>query len=141
MASGPDKRGPGKSAASCVGALACCAGSRSRRAAACCPGLPACAGAGARGAGAVVTLGNQDGAPRAAHEPERPAPPPADYLSGTHWPPAQIGQGKALISCSYDYDADGDGTPVTSLDFLELVDALTPCRGGDAGGTGLVRLR
>jgi len=89
----------------------------------------------------VVTLGNQDGAPRAAHEPERPAPPPADYLSGTHWPPAQIGQGKAWISCSYDYDADGDGTPVTSLGFLELVDALTPCRGGDAGGSGLVRLR
>ena len=89
----------------------------------------------------VVTLGNQGGAPRAAHEPERPAPPPADYLSGTHWPPAELGAGKAWISCSYDYAADGDGAPVASLDFLALVDALTPCRGGDAGGTGLVRLR
>ena len=41
----------------------------------------------------VVTLGNQGGAPQAAHEPERPAPPPADYLSGTHWPPAELGAG------------------------------------------------
>ena len=89
----------------------------------------------------VVTLGNQGGAPQAAREPERPAPPPADYLSGTHWPPAQLGSGKAWISCSYDYDADGDGAAVTSLDFLALVDALTPCRGGAAGGSGLVRLR
>jgi len=89
----------------------------------------------------VVTMGSQDGAPSAAREPERPAPPPADYLSGTHWPPAQLGQGKAWISCSYDYDADGDGQPVTSLGFLELVDALGPCRGGDTGGSGLVRLR
>jgi len=89
----------------------------------------------------VVTLGNQGDAPQAAHEPERPAPRPADYLSGTHWPPAHLGAGKAWISCSYDYDADGDGAPVESLDFLALVDALTPCRGGVAGGTGLVRLR
>ena len=89
----------------------------------------------------VVTMGSQGGAPSAAREPERPAPPPADYLSGTHWPPAELGQGKAWISCSYDYDADGDGEPVTSLGFLELVDALGPCRGGDAGGSGLVRLR
>jgi len=87
-------------------------------------------------------MGNQGGAPRAAaQEPERPAPPPADYLSGTHWPPAQLGAGKAWISCSYDYKNDGDGAPVTSLDFLSLVDALTPCRGGAAGGSGLVRLR
>jgi hypothetical protein len=89
----------------------------------------------------VVTLGSQGSAPRAGHEPERPAPPPADYLSGTHWPPAQLGAGKAWISCSYDYNADGDGAPVASLDFLALVDALAPCRGGAAGGTGLVRLR
>ena len=90
----------------------------------------------------VVTLGSQGGAPQIAREPaERPAPPPADYLSGTHWPPARLSEGKAWISCSYDYDRDGDGTPVASLGFLELVDALTPCRGGDAGGSGLVRLR
>ena len=88
----------------------------------------------------VVTLGSQGSAPRAGHEPERPAPPPADYLSGTHWPPAQLGAGKAWISCSYDYNADGDGAPVTSLDFLALVDALGPCRSSD-GGDGLVRLR
>src|SRR4051794_26809714 len=59
----------------------------------------------------VVTFGNEGGAPQVAREPaERPAPPPADYLSGTHWPPAQLSEGKAWISCSYDYNRDGDGT-------------------------------
>ena len=89
----------------------------------------------------VVTLGNLGGAPHADHaSAERPVPPPADYLAGTHWPPADLSDGKAWISCSYDYNADGDGAPVTSLDFLALVDALGPCRSSD-GGDGLVRLR
>jgi ATP-dependent protease ClpP protease subunit len=90
----------------------------------------------------VVTLGNQGDAPvRRDPDVERPAPPPADYLSGTHWPPARLLEGKAWLSCSYDYTADGDGTPVTSLDFLALVDTLGPCRDGPDHGTGRVRLR
>src|SRR5690348_8128616 len=63
----------------------------------------------------VVTLGNQG-----AHVeplPARPAPPPADYLSGTHWPDAQLADGNAWISCNDDYNAAGDGIPVASLDF------------------------
>jgi hypothetical protein len=88
----------------------------------------------------VVTLGNQ-GARTEAAAAERPAPPPADYLSDTHWPDAQLRDGNAWISCQYDYADDGDGTPVTSLDFLALVDVISPCRAGGMKGSGLLRLR
>jgi hypothetical protein len=91
---------------------------------------------------AVVTMGNQGDNPMPRDpDVERPAPPPADYLSGTHWPPARLVEGKAWLSCSSDYNADGDGTPVTSLDFLALVDVLGPCRDSAEHGTGRVRLR
>ncbi|MFL6591883.1 MAG: hypothetical protein ACJ8GK_04145 [Luteimonas sp.] len=92
-------------------------------------------------AAAVVTMVDQGGAPAAQQQAERPAPPPADYLSGTHWPPEELAHGKAWISCSYDYAADGDGHEVDSLDFLALVDALTPCRDTGAPGSSVVRLR
>jgi hypothetical protein len=92
-------------------------------------------------AAAVVTMGNQGDAPQVDEAADRPAPPPADYLSGTHWPPERLAAGKAWISCSYDYNADGDGRQVDSLDFLALVDALTPCRDTGAPGSSVVRLR
>jgi ATP-dependent protease ClpP protease subunit len=92
-------------------------------------------------AAAVVTMGNQGDAPVVRDAAERPAPAPADYLSGTHWPPEQLAHGQAWISCSYDYAGDGDGQPVESLDFLALVDALTPCRDTGATGSSVVRLR
>jgi ATP-dependent protease ClpP protease subunit len=81
----------------------------------------------------VVTLGNEDGS---AVTRARTAPPPADYLAGTHWPAARLHEGNAWISCAADYDAQGDGHPVGSLDFLALVDTLSPCR-----ESGLLRLR
>jgi len=83
----------------------------------------------------VVTLGNHGGAAM-ARRPARVAPPPADYLSGTHWPAARLHDGAAWVSCTDDYAHDGDGHPVESLDFLVLVDTLSPCR-----DTGLLRLR
>ncbi len=89
----------------------------------------------------VVTLGSHDDASVARDTAERPAPPPADYLSGTHWPPVELREGAAWISCSYDYAHDGDGKPVESLDFLALVDALAPCRGIGNQDTAVVRLR
>ena len=89
----------------------------------------------------VVTFGNHDDAPVERDTTERPAPPPADYLSGTHWPPVQLREGAAWISCSYDYVHDGDGNVVESLDFLALVDALAPCRGVGNQDTAVVRLR
>lgn len=89
----------------------------------------------------VVTLGDHGiGHPRRV-EQSRPAPPPADYLTGTHWPAAQLHEGNAWVSCSYDYAGAGDGRVVESLDFLALVDALTPCRGTADGRAGTVRLR
>jgi hypothetical protein len=94
----------------------------------------------------VVTLGNHDDAPDGSdaaqqEAAEREAPPPADYLSGTHWPSVQLREGTAWISCSYDYARDGDGDVVESLDFLALVDALAPCRGVGNQDTAVVRLR
>src|SRR5207342_3625559 len=71
-----------------------------------------------------------------ARRPARVALPPADYLSGTHWPSARLRDGAAWVSCTDDYTHDGDGHPVESLDFLVLVDTLSPCR-----DTGLLRLR
>jgi hypothetical protein len=58
----------------------------------------------------------------------RPAPPPADYLAGTHWPAARLAGGDARISCGYDYAHDGDGARLRSLDFFAMVDALDACR-------------
>lgn len=102
-----------------------------------CLGLQACQRAqpAPRSSADVVTLGNQ-GETTSRHERARIAPPPADYLSGTHWPPARLHDGAAWVSCTDDYAAQGDGHPVESLDFLVLVDTLSPCR-----DTGLLRLR
>jgi hypothetical protein len=54
-------------------------------------------------------------------------PTPADVLSGTNWPAAEVTSGEAWISCEHDVGA-GDGTPVQSLDFFSVVDVMTPCR-------------
>lgn len=89
---------------------------------------------------ATVTLANQDGR-IGADSTTRPAPPPAGYLEGTHWPDTRLQEGQAWISCSYDYVDSGDGARVESLDFLALVDALSSCRGSAGGGQDLVRLR
>jgi len=79
----------------------------------------------------TVTLGDHDPGPRVERPaPARPAPPPADYLAGTHWPGARLRDGRAWLGCDYDY-ANGEGTRVASLDFFALVDSLSPCR--DAG--------
>jgi ATP-dependent protease ClpP protease subunit len=88
----------------------------------------------------VVTMGNRSDAHVARDSTPRPAPPPADYLAGTQWPSAQLRDGEAWISCD-EHLADGDGAQVQSLDFLALVDALTPCRGADPIHAGVVRLR
>lgn len=102
-----------------------------------CAGLPACQRAqpAPRPGADVVTLGNQGDA-TSRQDRARSAPPPADYLSGTHWPAARLHDGAAWVSCTDDYATQGDGHPVESLDFLVLVDTLQPCR-----DTGLLRLR
>ncbi|MGN6513502.1 MAG: hypothetical protein ACTHKZ_08045 [Lysobacteraceae bacterium] len=82
----------------------------------------------------AVTLGDRD--PARAQTPPRPAPPPADYLATTQWPPARLRGGDAWLSCGYDYAGDGDGRRLQSLEFFAMVDALDPCR---AAGT--LRLR
>jgi hypothetical protein len=88
----------------------------------------------------VVTMGNRSDAHVERDATPRPTPPPADYLAGTQWPAAQLRDGEAWISCS-EHLADGDGAKVESLDFLALVDALTPCRGNDPSHADIVRLR
>ena len=85
----------------------------------------------------VLALGCQRAAPpepvtladrEPVHAAPRPAPPPADYLAGTHWPAARLHGGDAFVSCGYDYAHDGDGTRLRSLDFFAMVDAVDPCR-------------
>lgn len=77
---------------------------------------------------------------RGARDPvARPVPPPANYLAGTHWPLAQLREGEAWISCGN--DAADEGTQIDSLDFLALVDALSPCRDVADARAGSVRLR
>lgn len=82
----------------------------------------------------VVTLGNH--AEATADTPTGTSPPRIDFLQDTYWPAAKLESGQASISCDYDYDKQGDGTPVTSLEFFSLVDALSDCQ-----PTGVVRLR
>lgn len=87
----------------------------------------------------VVTLGNHGDGRVERDTTARPSRPPADYLAGTHWPSAQLREGSAWISCAS--DAGGDGTRIDSLDFLALVDALSPCRDLHDGRIGIMRLR
>lgn len=61
-------------------------------------------------------------------------PTPGDVLTGTHWPAARVGDGRASISCSTDY-ALGDGEPLVNLEYFSVLDAMDPCR-----EPGLVRL-
>ncbi|MFD0740491.1 hypothetical protein ACFQZQ_14500 [Lysobacter koreensis] len=82
----------------------------------------------------VATSADQGGAVSAAQVEAKPVP--ADVMSGTNWPPAQLGAGEAWIGCSADASETDNGQPLHSLEFFALVDALTPCR--DAG---VVRLR
>lgn len=99
----------------------------------------------------VVTMGNHGSERReerhgnrhhdrdARDSVSRPAPPPANYLAGTHWPSAQLREGDAWISCGN--DAADQGTQIDSLDFLALVDVLSPCRDLTNPSAGGVRLR
>jgi len=66
-------------------------------------------------------------------------PPPkkkVDIAKTTEWPAAKLESGKASISCSTEYTADGDGKPFSDLGFFSVLDAMLPCK--DAG---VVRLR
>lgn len=62
--------------------------------------------------------------------------PKTDLLQDTYWPAAKLDGGEASVSCEYDYAIEGDGTPIASLEFFSLVDALSKCQ-----PTGVVRLR
>ncbi|MFC6182983.1 COG3904 family protein [Pseudoxanthomonas japonensis] len=65
---------------------------------------------------------------------------PADAPSArttTDWPLSKVTSGKAWISCQAEYNTEeGDGTPLESLAFFSVVDALSPCQKG-----GVLRLR
>lgn len=82
----------------------------------------------------VVTLGNH--AVNAGDAKEASSGPETDFLQDTYWPTATLESGDAWISCDYDYDSQGDGTPISSLEFFSLVDALSDCQ-----PSGVVRLR
>ena len=82
----------------------------------------------------VVTLGNH--AQASGEIPAETSAPRTDFLQDTYWPAATLQSGQASISCDYDYDQQGDGTPITSLEFFSLVDALSDCQ-----PSGVVRLR
>lgn len=62
--------------------------------------------------------------------------PKTDLLQDTYWPAAKLDGGEAWVSCEYDYAIEGDGTPIVSLEFFSLVDALSKCQ-----PSGVVRLR
>ena len=82
----------------------------------------------------TTTSGDRSGA--ISRPPSGEKPLSADVLKGTHWPPAHVGDGKASISCDTDYDASGDGEPMSSLEFFSVLDAMSGCR-----EHALVRLR
>lgn len=65
-----------------------------------------------------------------------PAAPSRDGLP-TDWPVSKVASGKAWVSCQAEYNTEeGDGTPLESLAFFSVVDALSPCQKG-----GVLRLR
>ncbi|HEY0503242.1 MAG TPA: hypothetical protein VGD42_07075 [Lysobacter sp.] len=83
----------------------------------------------------VVTMADQAG-DIAAVPVARGATTQTDYLRTTYWPAATLDAGTASISCEYDYLRAGDGTPLASLEFFSVVDALTQCQ-----PQGVVRVR
>ena len=83
-----------------------------------------------------VTLGNHAGTSAGAKRDATTPPPRIDFLQDTYWPAAKLESGEASISCDYDYDTQGDGSAITSLEFFSLVDALSDCQ-----PSGVVRLR
>lgn len=96
----------------------------------------AVAGCGGADRAPPVTFANEaDGSAEPAVESASQAAP-VDVMTSTHWPDARLESGTARISCSFDYEADGEGEPLESLTFFALVDALSPCR-----DTGRVRVR
>ena len=49
-------------------------------------------------------------------------------IAATYWPPVAVESGTASISCDYDYAAKGDGSPIGSVEFFNLAEALGTCR-------------
>jgi hypothetical protein len=82
----------------------------------------------------TTTSGDRSGA--ISRPPTGEKPLSADVLKSTHWPPAHVGDGKASISCDTDYDASGDGEPLSNLEYFSVLDAMSACR-----ERGVVRLR
>ncbi|MHB8911115.1 MAG: COG3904 family protein [Lysobacter sp.] len=95
---------------------------------------PAPAALDAVGRREVVTLGNH--AETVGDARIETSTPRIDFLQDTYWPVAKLESGQASISCDYDYNQQGDGSPITSLEFFSLVDALSDCQ-----PSGVVRLR
>ncbi|GHA82478.1 hypothetical protein [Cognatilysobacter bugurensis] len=96
----------------------------------------AVAGCGSADRAPPVTFANEsDGTAEPVVDPA-PQAAPVDVMTSTHWPDARLEGGTARITCSFDYEADGEGEPLESLTFFALVDALSPCR-----ETGRVRVR
>jgi hypothetical protein len=60
-------------------------------------------------------------------EPVLPEPPP-DIASTTDWPAMELTSGEALISCTVDYEAAGDGQPLVDLGFEPVTEAMQPCQ-------------
>ncbi len=86
-------------------------------------------------ANSVTTTTMEPSGAVSARPVEEVKPTPADVLDGTNWPVADVTSGDAWISCEHDIEK-GDGTPLRSLEFFNVVDALTPCR-----EQGTIRLR
>ena len=82
----------------------------------------------------ITTSGDRSGAISRPPSGDKPLSP--DILKSTHWPAAQVGDGKASISCDTDYDASGDGEPLSNLEYFSVLDAMSACR-----ERGVVRLR
>lgn len=99
-----------------------------------CLALAGCGGAGDPPPAVTFGGGIEDTADVVV-DPESAAAP-ADVMTSTYWPDARLESGTARISCSFDYENDGDGEILESLTFFALVDALSPCQ-----EAGQVRLR
>jgi ATP-dependent protease ClpP protease subunit len=108
---------------------------------ACCLALGACGGpstgdaAPSAAADAMASV-EPNGTGAFISAPAEAPPPVFDIRRETDWPPAQVADGRASISCELDYAEHGDGEPLVNLEFFSVVDALTPCQ-----ERGVMRLR
>lgn len=90
--------------------------------------LAACSGAPEAPVTGTRTVADSSGGAISSPQAAPAKPAAVDALAGTQWPSARLGEGRAQVSCSTDYETAGDGVALPGLDYFQVLDTLESCR-------------